>query len=103
MKLVRNIILILTISISLLGMDYVPNQIIFKTTSPKQVNNKTIGLESFDNFLAERSIENIKSILPKSDNKYFVANFSSDINWESIKNYLLIGELRIIRLQVEFI
>lgn len=91
MKLSRNIILILTFSISLFGMEYVPNQLIFKTTSTKQVNNKTIGLESFDNFLAERNIENIKSILPKSDNKYFVATFPNDINWNNIKNYQFEG------------
>ncbi|MDA3814348.1 MAG: S8 family serine peptidase [Candidatus Cloacimonetes bacterium] len=91
MKLVMNIILIMAISISLWGMDYVPNQLIFKTTSAKQVNNKTIGLESFDNFLAERNIDNLKSILPKSDNKYFIATFPNDINWENIKNYQFEG------------
>ncbi len=91
MKLSRNIILILMFSISLFGMEYVPNQLIFKTTSAKQVNNKTIGLENFDNFLTERNIKNIKSILPKSDNKYFVATFPNDINWENIKNYRFEG------------
>ena len=91
MKLGWNIIIFLTLSISLFGMYYVPNQIIFKTTAVKQVNNKTIGLESFDNFLIERNIDNLKSILPKSDNKYFVATFSNDINWDNIKNYQFEG------------
>ncbi|MEA2096801.1 MAG: S8 family serine peptidase [Candidatus Cloacimonadota bacterium] len=91
MKLGWNIILIMTISFSLYGMEYVPNQLIFKTTSQKQINNKTIGLENFDNFLADRDIDNLKSILPKSDNKYFVATFPNDINWDNIKNYQFDG------------
>ena len=91
MKLGWNIILIMAISISLFGMEYVPNQLIFKTTSVKQIYNKTIGLESFDNFLADRGINNLKSILPKSDNKYFIATFPSDINWNNIKNYQFDG------------
>ena len=91
MKLGRNIILILTISVSLWGMEYVPNQLIFKTTTAKQANNRTIGLESFDNFLTERNIDNLNSILPKPDNKYFVATFLNDINWENIKSYQFEG------------
>ncbi len=91
MKLCRNIIFFLTISLSLFGMEYVPNQLIFKTTSIKQVNNKKIGLESFDDFLTDKNINNLKSILPKSDNKYFVATFQNDINWENIKNYQFDG------------
>ncbi len=91
MKSGWNIILIMAISISLFGMEYVPNQLIFKTTSVKQIYNKTIGLESFDNFLADRGINNLKSILPKSDNKYFIATFPSDINWNNIKNYQFDG------------
>ena len=94
MKLGRNIILILTISVSLWGMEYVPNQLIFKTTTAKQVNNRTIGLESFDNFLTERNIDNLNSILPKPDNKYFVATFLNDINWEEIKNYQFSSSVR---------
>ncbi len=65
MKLGKIIILFLAVSVSLFGLEYVPNQLIFKTTSTKQINNKTIGLESFDNFLNERNVENLKSILPK--------------------------------------
>ena len=91
MKLSRNILFFLTISLSLFGMEFVPNQLIFKTTSIKQVNNKKIGLENFDDFLSDRNIENLKSILPKSDNKYFVATFQNDINWENIKNYQFDG------------
>jgi len=91
MKLGKIIILFLAVSVSLFGLEYVPNQLIFKTTSTKQVNNKTIGLESFDNFLNERNVENLKSILPKSDNKYFIATFQDDIDWENIKNYQFEG------------
>ncbi len=72
-------------------MEYVPNQLIFKTTSIKQVNNKKIGLDSFDDFLTDKNIENLKSILPKSNNKYFVATFQNDIDWENIKNYQFEG------------
>ncbi|MCF7857807.1 MAG: S8 family serine peptidase [Candidatus Cloacimonetes bacterium] len=86
MKRIRNIVIILTLSISLAGMDYVPNQLLFKTTGNKQVNNNVIGLARFDDFLSQRNVDNIKPILPKSDNKYFVASFTSDIDWDNIKN-----------------
>lgn len=91
MKFGWSILLILVVTFQLIGMDYVPNQLIFKTTDAKQINNKTIGLESFDNFLADRNIDNLKSILPKSDNKYFIATLTSDINWDDIKSYKFDG------------
>ena len=91
MRLGRNILILMAISISLLGMDNVPNQLIFKTSSVKQVNNKTVGLESFDKFLSDRNIDNLRSILPKADNKYFIATFPDDIDWENIKDYQFDG------------
>lgn len=91
MKFGWHILLILALSISLFGMEYVPNQLIFKTTDVKQVNSKAIGLESFDEFLSERNVENLRSVLPKADNKYFIATFPNDIDWENIKNYQFDG------------
>ncbi|MBT5421137.1 MAG: S8 family serine peptidase, partial [Candidatus Cloacimonetes bacterium] len=91
MRLGRNILILMAISISLLGMDNVPNQLIFKTSSAKQVNNKTVGLERFDEFLSDSNIENLRSILPKADNKYFIATFTDDIDWENIKDYQFDG------------
>jgi len=87
MKFGWSILLIIVIFFPLFGMDYVPNQLIFKTTDVKQINNKSIGLENFDAFLSDRNVENLKSVLPKTDNKYFIATFTSDIDWENIKNY----------------
>ena len=86
MKLGRNIFLILAVSFSLYGLEYVPNQLIFKTSSIKQVNKRSIGLASFDDFLTDRNINNLKSILPNSNNKYFLATFPNDIDWDNIKD-----------------
>lgn len=87
MKFGWSILLILVVSIPLSGIDYVPNQLIFKTIDIKQINNKSIGLDSFDEFLSDRNVDNLKSVLPKTDNKYFIATFSGNIDWENIKNY----------------
>ena len=86
MKLGRNIFLILAVSFSLYGLEYVPNQLIFKTSSIKQVNKRSIGLASFDDFLTDRNINNLKSILPNPNNKYFLATFPNDIDWDNIKD-----------------
>jgi hypothetical protein len=70
----------------LAALDYVPNQIIFKTSVPRQIIEKTTGLEEFDSFLSEKDIKNIKPVLKKNLNRYFVASFDSDINWDELEN-----------------
>jgi subtilisin family serine protease len=86
MKFWRCIIILLAMPFYLAALDYVPNQIIFKTSVPRQIIEKTTGLEEFDSFLSEKDIKNIKPVLKKNLNRYFVASFDSDINWDELEN-----------------
>ncbi len=71
---------------ALAGLEYVPNQLIFKTSVPKEISMNKTGLNEFDNFLEERQIKNLKPVLNKSQNKYFIVSFNEDIDWDNIKN-----------------
>ncbi len=86
MKFWWRVIILLAIPFYLAALDYVPNQIIFKTSVPRQIIEKTTGLEEFDSFLSEKDIKKIKPVLKKNQNRYFVASFDSDINWDELEN-----------------
>ncbi|MCK4311716.1 MAG: S8 family serine peptidase [Candidatus Cloacimonetes bacterium] len=86
MKIWKGIFILLALPFLLNGLEYVPNQIIFKTSVPKEITQNRIGLDEFDDFLTERHVNNIKPILRKSQNKYYVASFNEDIDWNNIKN-----------------
>ncbi|MCD4797343.1 MAG: S8 family serine peptidase, partial [Candidatus Cloacimonetes bacterium] len=89
MKIWKFIVIILSFHLALSAlseMEYVPNQLIFKTSEPKEITMNKIGLNEFDNFLEEKQLKNLKPVLNKSQNKYFVVSFNEDIDWENIKN-----------------
>ncbi|MBL7148576.1 MAG: S8 family serine peptidase [Candidatus Cloacimonetes bacterium] len=86
MKFWWRIIILLAMPYYLAALAYVPNQIIFKTSIPRQIIEKTTGLEEFDSFLSEKDIKNINPVLKKTQNRYFVASFDSDINWDELAN-----------------
>ena len=69
-----------------LGLDFVPNQLIFKTDLPKNIENNCLQLNDFDDFLAQHHVQNIKSIRSKKYDEYFVVTFENDISWDEIKN-----------------
>ena len=78
--------LILIFPTIILGLDFVPNQLIFKTVLPKNAENNHLQLNDFDDFLTQHNIQKIKSIRAKKYDEYFVATFENDINWDEIKN-----------------
>ncbi len=86
MKFVWSMMLLALFPIYLLGIDFVPNQVIFKTNVPTEITRGKTGLDSFDSFLAENNINTIKPVLNKSQNRFFVATFQQDIDWNVIEN-----------------
>lgn len=78
-------ILFLLIPLLLSSLEYVPNQLIFKTAEPKEITRNKIGLSDFDQFLDQKQINKIDQIV-KKNNHYFVATFQNDIDWENIRS-----------------
>ena len=67
------------------ALDKVPREIIVKTSQPLRTTGNYFGLQAFDDFLAEKQVKNVKRILPKSDNRYFVVSFKEELDWNEIK------------------
>ncbi len=76
----------LVIPLFLNCLDRVPKQMIIKTSSPKLVSGNELGLSEFDSFLSEKQIRNIKPVLNKSENNFFVATFDEELDWNETKN-----------------
>ncbi len=91
MKSIKYVLLLIIIPSLLTGLEYVPKQLIFKTLAPQEIARGKIGLEKFDSFLTEKEVKNIKPILKKNDNKYFIANLNKDFDWENIKSLKFVG------------
>lgn len=85
MKFAGKLWLILLLAGNLFAMDRVPNQLIFKTSAPIGLTTRSTGLADFDRFLQINKVKNIKPVLNKARNRFFVASFSQDIDWENIK------------------
>ena len=91
MKFVWSTLLLAMLPFCLLGMDYIPNQVIFKTTVSTELTQGKTGLESFDSFLTENNLKTVKPVLKKTQNRFFVATFHQDINWNEIKTLQFSG------------
>ncbi|MCF7794027.1 MAG: S8 family serine peptidase [Candidatus Cloacimonetes bacterium] len=84
-------LILIIITSNIFGLDRVPNQLIFKTSEPIITTSRSTGLADFDSFLQTKNIKNIKPVLNKNRNRFFVASFSQDIDWENIKNLKFSG------------
>jgi len=81
------LLLLLLFSLNLNGWDYVPNQLLFKTSGSRTISRTSTGLAEFDSFLQNSGLKNIKPVLTKAQNRFFVASFQQDIDWQNIQNY----------------
>jgi len=86
MKVVKFIIVLMAIfPLTLIGLNFVPHEMIVKTSEPLRTSGNYFGLQAFDRFLAEKKVRNIKPILPKSENKYFVVSFQENLDWNQLR------------------
>ncbi len=67
-------------------LDYTPRQMIIRTTEPVSARAEGFGLQSFDAFLQSKNVNEVKPVLKKSDNRYFVATFDEELDWDEIRN-----------------
>ncbi len=77
---------ILLIFIILNGLDFVPNEMIIKTKYPQKITRGKFGNAELNNFLKSYNVKEIKPVLKKKDNRFFVIRTSKKIDWENLKN-----------------
>ncbi len=87
MKHARIIWLIaLLAAFQLQALERVPNQLIFKTSETIAVSARSTGLKDFDSFLQSSQLKEISPVLNKAQNRFFVASFHQDIDWQNLEN-----------------
>ena len=87
MKRLQLIILTSLLPAVLLCLDYVPKQMIVKTSAPKEIDRNSFGIQDFDDFLVNKQVTNIKEVFRKDDNQYFVVSVDERLNWDEISDY----------------
>ena len=75
----------------LYSLEYVPNEMIIKTSAPREIHDNKTGIKEFDDFLREKSLKNIKPIFRKTLDQYFVISFNNELIWENIENLSFTG------------
>ncbi|MCD6181800.1 MAG: S8 family peptidase [Candidatus Cloacimonetes bacterium] len=78
--------LLLLVPILVCGLDFVPNQIIIKTTQPMEVQQRSMGIAAMDAALQSWEVVSLKPVFPGSDNRYFLATCARDIDWDAATN-----------------
>ncbi len=79
----RFVLLLAVIPFLLYAQNFTPNEVIIKTSEPRQIERNGLGLSSLDSFLAERGIRDIKPIISGSSNNFFVARLNEPIDWNN--------------------
>ncbi len=68
------------------SLDYTPRQMIIRTSQPVSLRQNSFGLTSFDSFLQSKQVRELKPVLKKADNRYFVATFDNELDWQQIRS-----------------
>ncbi len=68
------------------SLEYSPNEMIIRTSRPMQLQRGSFNLGTFDSFLQEKEVREVKPILQKESVQYFVASFDEDLNWDEIRS-----------------
>ncbi len=86
--MVRRIVIALMLlqAVLVFSLEYTPRQMIIRTTEPVTTRQNGFGLSSFDTYLQSKRINDLKPVLKKADNRYFVATFDEEIDWQQIRS-----------------
>ncbi|MCD4830046.1 MAG: S8 family serine peptidase [Candidatus Cloacimonetes bacterium] len=71
---------------SLAALDWVPNQMIIKTSQPRQVARGALGLPQLDSFLEQRGVSTIEPLRPMQDERWFVVSFAQPLDWAALQS-----------------
>ncbi len=80
----RTLILVLICFFSTIasGIDRVPGQLIVKTSESQRIMGNRLGLRDLDNYLSNKGVIAVKSILSRQENKYFLIETESEPDWD---------------------
>jgi len=71
---------------SIIAIDFTPNELIFKTSSPVSLKGEKTGLTEFDRFLTNMQVSKVKAITPKTSNQFFVATINNAAAMDQIRS-----------------
>ncbi len=86
MKKVIFAISILMAFVVLQGLEFVPNEMIVKTKYPQKIMRGKFQNKELNSFLRSFDVKEIKPILKKNKNNFFVIRTSQKIDWKNLKN-----------------
>ena len=70
---------------------YTPGQILFKTSSQKQISQDKIGLTDFDTYLSQHGLKDLKPMAGMPSGRYFKANLSEMPDIQQMKSLSFAG------------
>ncbi|MDD3103712.1 MAG: S8 family peptidase, partial [Candidatus Cloacimonetes bacterium] len=86
------ILLMLLLGCPLLAIGaYTPGQILFKTSSQKQISEAKIGLSDFDTYLSQYGLKDLQPISGMPSGRYFKANLSQMPDIQQMKSLSFAG------------
>ena len=82
----RHILLLLLtiIFIDLYSLEYVPGQMIVKTSVPRNITDKGLGLADFDQYLSEKQVNRISPLTNKQENRFYLVSVDEEPDWDSL-------------------
>ena len=90
-RTLRSILLLvlLLLAATLAAQDRTPDQMIIKTTQPRQITRGALGLPTLDSFLRQQGLVGIKPMRPMQDERWFVASFAQPLDWTALQEQRL--------------
>ena len=86
--LVLSLVGVLFLSTFLFGLDYVPREIIVKTTEPlsvRSVDEIHFGVADLDNFIALKGARQVKVMTPSPTNRYYTVRLNEDFSLRELE------------------
>ena len=75
----------------LFGMDFVPNEMIVKTKYPQKITKGNFQNKEINNIFKKYKVKEIKAILKKKKNNFFLVRTSKKIDWNNLKGQKFTG------------
>jgi len=73
------------------AIDFVPKQVIVKTSAPRSINNNRIGIQEIDQLLSISGVTSIKPLLNNEMNRYFVVDLETEPEWSQLSEASIDG------------
>ncbi|MBN1326964.1 MAG: S8 family serine peptidase [Candidatus Cloacimonetes bacterium] len=64
--------------------EYAPREMIVKTSVPREIQGRNIGIDELDDFLEDYGVKSVKPILNKETNIYYLVTLEQEPSWERV-------------------